>query len=70
MSLCVQDTSYLDYDTHKKTQGLGSISKAYKLAVYIVSTQEINPPADAEAINWILITNLAVYNFEDTIERI
>ncbi|MFT4058520.1 MAG: transposase DNA-binding-containing protein [Legionella sp.] len=27
--LCVQDTSYLDYDTHIKTQGLGSISKAY-----------------------------------------
>ena len=27
--LCVQDTSYLDYDTHVKTQGLGSISKAY-----------------------------------------
>ncbi|HAT7071658.1 TPA: hypothetical protein JAN90_02500 [Legionella pneumophila] len=27
--LCVQDTSYLDYDTHTKTQGLGSISKAY-----------------------------------------
>ena len=41
-----------------------------KLAVYIVSAQEINPPADTEAINWILITNIAIYNFEDALERI
>ncbi|HYX37262.1 MAG TPA: IS4 family transposase [Oligoflexus sp.] len=26
----VQDTSYLDFDSHTKTKGLGSISKAYK----------------------------------------
>ena len=26
----IQDTSYLDFDSHQKTKGLGSISKAYK----------------------------------------
>jgi hypothetical protein len=26
----IQDTSYLDFDSHEKTEGLGSISKAYK----------------------------------------
>lgn len=41
-----------------------------KLAVHIVSAQEINPPNETEAINWVLITNVAVYNFEEAIERI
>lgn len=26
---CIQDTTYLDYDSHKKTQGLGSIGKSH-----------------------------------------
>jgi hypothetical protein len=27
---CLQDTTHLDFDSHNKTQGLGSISKAYR----------------------------------------
>ena len=41
-----------------------------KLAVHIVSAQEINPPHHAEAINWVLITNVAVSHVEEAIERI
>jgi hypothetical protein len=29
MVFAIQDTTYLDYDTHIKTKELGSISKAY-----------------------------------------
>lgn len=41
-----------------------------KIAVHIVSAQEIHPPQNVEPIDWLLITNLAVHNFEDAIERI
>ncbi len=37
----VQDTSYLDFDSHLKTKGLGSISKAYtkhKMVLMLHST--------------------------------
>lgn len=41
-----------------------------KLAVYVVSAKEINAPIGVEVINWTLLTNVPVSNFEEAIERI
>lgn len=41
-----------------------------KLAVHIVSVQEVNPPKGVEEIDWVLITNVPVNNIKDAMERI
>jgi hypothetical protein len=41
-----------------------------KLAVYVVSAKEINAPVGVDAIDWTLLTNVPVRNFEEAIERI
>lgn len=41
-----------------------------RVAVYVVSAKEINPPKGVEAIDWTLLTNVPVTSFEEAIERI
>jgi hypothetical protein len=41
-----------------------------KVAVYVVSAKEIDPPKGVEAIDWTLLTNLPVNSVEDAIERV
>lgn len=41
-----------------------------KLAVYVVSAKEINAPSGVDVIDWTLLTNVPVSNFEEAIERI
>jgi hypothetical protein len=40
------------------------------VTMYIVLAQEVNPPADATPLEWLLLTNVPVYSFEDAMERI
>lgn len=37
---------------------------------YVVKAKEIVLPKGVEAIDWLLLTNVPVINFEDAIERI
>jgi hypothetical protein len=41
-----------------------------KLAIYVVSAKEIDPPKGVEAIDWTLLTNVPVNSTLDAIERI
>lgn len=41
-----------------------------KVAISVVRAKEIDPPKEAEAIDWTLLTNIPVVNCEDAIERI
>ncbi len=41
-----------------------------KVVLYVVRAKEQVPPKGVEAIDWLLLTNVPVSNFEDTIERI
>ena len=41
-----------------------------RVSVYIISAKEMNPPEGVEAIDWTLLTNVPVTNFEEAIERI
>jgi hypothetical protein len=40
------------------------------LAAWVICVQEIDPPADVEPLEWILLTNVRVENLEDALERI
>jgi hypothetical protein len=40
------------------------------LQVWVVCVQEVDPPAGADPLEWILLTNAPVENFEDACERI
>lgn len=41
-----------------------------KVAVYVIRAKEMNPPEGVEAIDWTLLTNIPVTNFEEAIEKI
>jgi hypothetical protein len=41
-----------------------------RVAVYVVSAKEMNPPEGVEALDWTLLTNVPVTSFEEAIERI
>lgn len=41
-----------------------------KVRVYVIRAKEMNPPEGVEAIDWTLLTNLPVTNFEEAIEKI
>ncbi len=41
-----------------------------KVKVYVVRAQEINSPKGVEIIDWTLLTNIPVTNFEEAIERV
>lgn len=40
------------------------------VAVYVIRAKEMNPPGGVEAIDWTLLTNIPVSNFEEAIERV
>ena len=40
------------------------------VTVYVFLTQEVDPPADVTPLEWLLLTNVPVYSFEDAVERV
>ncbi len=41
-----------------------------EMTVYVVLTQEVDPPADVTPLEWLLLTNVPVRSFDDAVERI
>lgn len=40
------------------------------VTVYVVLTQEVDPPAGVTPLEWLLLTNVPVHSFEDAVERV
>jgi len=49
---------------HRKAEGLPAVS------LWAVQVREVRPPAEVEAIEWLLLTTVAVETVDDAIERV